>query len=512
MILNTTLPELVYKVEKARETPTDSQLSGAPFDLGSLPSPSSGYPLGGKMTQSTFGAIGSGIQKDCLKGFRKISNLIKESLVKNYSDQTKTILDIGAGKGGDLPKYRKYGVKEILAVEPSQTNIDEFKIRLNETYTELIKKVKLLNAKGEERDRIQSFINKTKIDIIFMFYSMSFFFKDKETLQNLIDLVVSNLDENKAVFAGTMMEGSLLQNKLLEQKQIKKECYDINLVEFEKYNSDGTPKIFNQQITIDYKGTETATFQTEYLSYYQELERLLIQYDFIGQYNLSYNFYEKQKTVQLDTEEKQLIQNYIDFSFVKNKSVYKSIYKGKDFQLYPVKSKGYEFWFRTSAIDDGSCFFHSVLMSLLGNDYRKEYVYNLRQKIAQDFELESYINLQEGQNAIIEFELLLAEKVNIECFDKCPFDTNLDLKNFIEKKLEYFHQNYQNVTNVYKLIDYLVDEMIKENFDSEEARLILNAHVYHNFDLFLKSIESYDVWAEFWMVIYLQQYLKNQVN
>ena len=147
-------------------------------------------------------------------------------------------------------------------------------------------------------------------------------------------------------------------------------------------------------------------------------------------------------------------------------------------------------------------------MSLLGNDYRKEYVYNLRQKIAQDFELESYINLQEGQNAIIEFELLLAEKVNIECFDKCPFDTNLDLKNFIEKKLEYFHQNYQNVTNVYKLIDYLVDEMIKENFDSEEARLILNAHVYHNFDLFLKSIESYDVWAEFWMVIYLQQYLK----
>jgi hypothetical protein len=179
------------------------------------------------------------------------------------------------------------------------------------------------------------------------------------------------------------------------------------------------------------------------------------------------------------------------------------------FQLYPVKTRGYEFWFRRQAINDGSCFFHSVLMLLLGKDYSKEDVYNLRKKIADDFQLDTYIKLQDGQNAIIEFETLLVDTVNINCFDVCPFKNNKELKDFISEKLNIFHREKgPYVISVNIVIDFMVKEMVEVGFDTEESKLILNAYVYHNFENFLKSISNYNVWAEFWMIIYLQQYLK----
>ncbi len=495
-----TLPELVHKVSSIRlgeSIPLDSaesQPRGEAERPDVLPGPELTEP-----PQRT----------DCLKNFRKVSNLIKGLLVEKYSNSKKIILDIGAGKGGDLPKYQKYGIKKLYAVEPSQTNIDEFKERLQKTYKSLLDKVQLIYAKGEEKDKIQSFIS-DKLDIIFMFYSMSFFFKDKETLQNLIDLVVFNLTDDSNVFSGTMMEGSLIEDTLLLNNEIKKECYDIKAVSVQEN------KVFDQQITIDYKGTETATFQLEYLAYYQELERLLVQYDFIGQFRPSYTVYIGRlasSDLKLDNDEEELIKNYIDFNFIKNKKIYKSMFKPSrgdiTFQLYPVKTRGYEFWFRRQAINDGSCFFHSVLMLLLGKDYSKEDVYNLRKKIADDFQLDTYIKLQDGQNAIIEFETLLVDTVNINCFDVCPFKNNKELKDFISEKLNIFHREKgPYVISVNIVIDFMVKEMVEVGFDKEESKLILNAYVYHNFENFLKFISNYNVWAEFWMIIYLQQYLK----
>ena len=493
MILNTTLPELVNKVENIR---INGPSVGFPSDISS-----------GIKTQSI------GEEEKCLVGFRKVSNLIKESIIKSYSDNKKIILDIGSGKGGDLPKYQKYGIKKLYAVEPSLTNIEEFNNRLNQTYTKLLDKIVLINSKGEEKDKIQSYI-KDQIDRIFMFYSMSFFFKDKSTLDNLIELVSKNLIKNEDIFSGTMMEGTLIENKLLKNN-ISTTCYDIKNINIVKDN------IFGQEIEIDYKGTETATLQREYLAYYQELEHLLIYHDFIGHFQLSIDFYSgteaTRKKYTLDQDEKDLLSNYIDFTFIKNKNIYKQSCKVDIFQPYPVHQifdSKKDYWYRTKSDSDGSCLFHSVLMLLLGNEYKKEYTRDLREKIANDFQLNDYINLQEGQNAIIDFQTIVVDTINIECFDICPFVSDKQIKDFISDKMQDFFtgspatESKNKQDNVFDIINYLVKEMKNKGFNEEETQLILNAYVYHNFDILLNNIRDCNVWAEYWMIIYLQKYLK----
>jgi hypothetical protein len=147
-------------------------------------------------------------------------------------------------------------------------------------------------------------------------------------------------------------------------------------------------------------------------------------------------------------------------------------------------------------------------------EYKKEYTKDLREKIANDFQLNDYINLQEGQNAIIDFQTIVVDTINIECFDICPFDSDKQIKDFISDKMQDFFtgsplkESKNKQDNVFDIINYLVKEMKNKGFDEEETQLILNAYVYHNFDILLNNIRDCNVWAEYWMIIYLQKYLR----
>ena len=56
-------------------------------------------------------------QKNTTINIRRINNYIKTCLLLKYVAKNDTVLDLGCGKGGDLLKYQKIGIKEYYGID-----------------------------------------------------------------------------------------------------------------------------------------------------------------------------------------------------------------------------------------------------------------------------------------------------------------------------------------------------------------------------------------------------------
>ena len=104
-----------------------------------------------------------------------------------------TLLDIGSGRGGDLGKWKRFS--KILAVEPSLEHIEELKRRLA-SHPDLKNKVRILNAGGEETDKISKAVREffgDRASNISLMLSLSFFWKEKKMFDALSETITQNL-------------------------------------------------------------------------------------------------------------------------------------------------------------------------------------------------------------------------------------------------------------------------------------------------------------------------------
>jgi hypothetical protein len=132
---------------------------------------------------------------------RKYHNRIKRDLLSGFNPSHPFpnrcfLVDIGSGNGGDLGKWPEQA--QVLAIEPREKHIKEFERRL-----ELMKtkpNVHLLKAAGQETDLIlttakkffqweQASVAELPPLVITMMLSMSFFWKDEKTLQQLASTI-----------------------------------------------------------------------------------------------------------------------------------------------------------------------------------------------------------------------------------------------------------------------------------------------------------------------------------
>lgn len=115
---------------------------------------------------------------------RKYHNRIKSELLKNTIEGS-LLVDIGSGNGGDITKWGNF--TQILAIEPDEEHIEEFKRRLKYTDPTISNKIHLLQAGGENTSLIvdkfkKIFYNKVVANnepvplYISMMLSLSFFF------------------------------------------------------------------------------------------------------------------------------------------------------------------------------------------------------------------------------------------------------------------------------------------------------------------------------------------------
>ena len=104
---------------------------------------------------------------------RRYHNRLKRQLLSMGQG---TLLDIGSGKGGDVSKWGDYS--HIYAVEP--THVEE----LRERAKKLGDRVTIIQARGQDTDLIARQVD--RVDTIALMNSLSFFWKDSDTLDGLI--------------------------------------------------------------------------------------------------------------------------------------------------------------------------------------------------------------------------------------------------------------------------------------------------------------------------------------
>ncbi len=105
------------------------------------------------------------------------------------------MVSIGAGRGGDVKKWKDSGFDKILAVEPNADHIKIMRKRIAKE--EMENKVMVLQAGGEETEKIVAAMNAFiggKASVVSSMLSLSFFWKDQITFNQLIRTIKATLD------------------------------------------------------------------------------------------------------------------------------------------------------------------------------------------------------------------------------------------------------------------------------------------------------------------------------
>jgi SAM-dependent methyltransferase len=199
-----------------------------------------------------------------LEAVRKYANNIKRDMIKKYC-KDKIVLDLGSGRGGDLPKYfsDKKNNLQLFAVEPCKNNLDEFKKRLTEYSDEVKKNVKIINTCAQNTGFILQEMTTDKADIVASFLSLSFFFSDDINLDQFLDTVEAAL-KNNGFFIGLTIDGEATK-KLLENKPDKTFNFTGG---FMKLNDDDS-------VIITLEGTIVGENQLEWLVDFKKLTEKL---------------------------------------------------------------------------------------------------------------------------------------------------------------------------------------------------------------------------------------------
>ncbi len=231
------------------------------------------------------------------QNYRELHNIVKSTLIQKWCTG-KRVLDLGAGKFGDGGKYNRIHPKRLTLVEPNPENYAELQRRLSNLP---IKKItQTFNLPGQDYDTGEKF------DTIAMFFVLTFFYENEKIMDKLIKVIDKHLDQN-GVFIGTTFTENGVKEELLEHETINGNFYTIKRVDVQQ------DRIFGNKISFDFKGSETATFQYEYLVHFQTLIKKLQQ---CGIYLIYYK--QIQSSPYLTKDEDWLSTRYASFVFKKS--------------------------------------------------------------------------------------------------------------------------------------------------------------------------------------------------
>lgn len=232
------------------------------------------------------------------QNYRELHNIIKSTLIQKWCPG-KRVLDLGAGKFGDGGKYNRVHPKRLTLVEPNTENYTELQRRL--TNLPIKKITQTFNLPGQDYDTGEKF------DTIAMFFVLTFFYEDEKMLDKLIRVIDKHLDQD-GIFMGTTFTEIGVKSRLLEEQIIEGDFYTIKSVDIQE------DRVFKNKISFDFKGSETATFQYEYLVNFPVLVKKLEQR---GVYLIYYK--QVQPCPYLTRDENWLSTKYASFAFKKSR-------------------------------------------------------------------------------------------------------------------------------------------------------------------------------------------------
>ena len=207
----------------------------------------------------------STLEGEDIRLLRKNNNRIKRSMISSMSG---IVIDFGSGKGGDFTSYIKnQKISHVFAIEPNLEFVMEMKSRKTFNEIKIAKNFFLYEGKAEDvlniGENLQkfapSFIGDRNLNLNFMI-SLSFFFKDEETLEKLVDTIKKCIE----IYSEKRGSGKIYLNffTIIGEKVknlFKEKGNDITL------NTIKIKRLSKNSLEIDIKDSETVHSQTEYL-------------------------------------------------------------------------------------------------------------------------------------------------------------------------------------------------------------------------------------------------------
>lgn len=185
---------------------------------------------------------------------RRYHNKIKKNMLKPLG-RSKTILDIGSGKGGDLLKWKAQNLT-VYAVDPSEEHLRELVRRVNQAqYSD---KVTPINIGAQETQALKGKVGEV-VDAVTAFFSLTFFFENEDLLDRLMNTFSVFIKPETGLLIGTVLDGKAVLKALKGKEKLEFDNWTIH----KDYKEDGKVG-FGKKIKIDIQAA-TVHHQTEYL-------------------------------------------------------------------------------------------------------------------------------------------------------------------------------------------------------------------------------------------------------
>lgn len=318
---------------------------------------------------------------------RKYHNSIKRDLIMKLAaadfKDGKVVVDLGAGKGGDLGKYQAAKIKSLIAVEPNPVFAAELGVRAEglKAKRQLSFALEVVPARAQDNNVIALALKGKKADAAAMFFSLSFFFENNLALIELVRTLNESVEKD-GYFIGTTIDGEAVRAALEGKEEISFGPVTIR----KQYKDFSGPIEFGK--AIDYIYADSATVidtQREYLVDWALFVKRLAEQGFVVESSEMFK-----PTGWLSPDENRVTTLYRTFVFRRSGG-----YGGKEKPVAPpmggkvahlkmlpngtsavlkstlvpeLAGKGHEYKLvRTGTIADGDCFFYSVMQATYPN-------------------------------------------------------------------------------------------------------------------------------------------------
>lgn len=165
-------------------------------------------------------------------GLRNFNNWVKSVLIKHFCGQThaKEVLDLACGKGGDLPKWKRTMVKELVGVDIAEVSVEEAKKRYEETRPRFSASYHVLDAFHKDWSSIIP-VDRT-FELISCQFAFHYCFESEESARHSLKMISQHLRVG-GIFFGTIPNFSAIRRKFgaKEERKISNSIYSLRLDE-----------------------------------------------------------------------------------------------------------------------------------------------------------------------------------------------------------------------------------------------------------------------------------------
>lgn len=200
-----------------------------------------------------------------------------EDLKDHCNINRPVVLDIGFGKGGDLPKYRQGRIRHLIATDIAETSLQQARHRYND-----MKLYRQFTAEffpaDSTRERIRNkFQQKTMANLVSIQFSFHYCFESLGQVKQML----LNISENLAVggyFIGTTPDSSELVRRArqVNSTTFGNEIYKVSFKDANILDESKPPPLFG--CTYNFTLDEQVVECPEFLVYFPALEEIARQF------------------------------------------------------------------------------------------------------------------------------------------------------------------------------------------------------------------------------------------